>query len=118
MSVIDLAALLASAAAGDGPTDTQLTALTETPGSAWQLLVIAPGDRWEAAHSEGEEHAALVLEGIATWEVGESRQSLGPGHLVVAPTGTRLAVSNDSPSRVTSLITRTRIRPHADADLG
>ncbi len=108
--VVDIAAALAELESRAAADKTALTPLAETPAMTWQLLELPPAGRWEASAAEHGEVAAMVLEGIATWQLDDVRQSLGPGHVIVAARNARLEAHNDSPARVVCVIVFARDR--------
>ncbi len=81
--------------------------------SEWSLLRLAPDARWTAPDADLEERALLLLEGFATVEVDELRQSVGSGHVVIVDAGAALMIHNDHPTPLSAVVVtspRTRSR--------
>lgn len=107
MKVVDVSAALARASevAAD---EASVVGLVDGP-PGWELLVLGPGQRW--APDAGVARAILVLEGVATWRVDETRQSLASGHLLLVPRGAAVAAHNDGPAPMSALM---QTRPGED----
>lgn len=71
--------------------------------SRWFLVSVTPGETWRADAGD-EERSLLLLEGRGTVVVGDWRQTLGSGHLVVVEPGASLEVIADGQRSVVALL--------------
>lgn len=102
MKVVDVTAALARVAAV--PLDEAAVVGLDDGPPRWELLTVGPGLAWSPDVDAGAARAILVLEGVATWQVDGTRQSLASGHLLLVPAGATLAVHNDGPGPVAALM--------------
>ena len=100
MQVIDIGlALLQQAKKGP---KTGLIPLGPAP-SVWTLVCVAPGATLVIPAIPHEARGVLVLEGKATYEVDDTRQTLASGHLLQTPINTAVTVINDGSGPLSAL---------------
>jgi mannose-6-phosphate isomerase-like protein (cupin superfamily) len=100
--VIDVALLLQRPPA-EAP-ETGLWPLHGGASTAWSLLRVAGGARWQG-EAEGSERSFVVLEGAATFHVDGWRRTLASGHLLVVAAGQPVRVDNESADAMSALVT-------------
>lgn len=111
ITVADLGHLLVEPSTIDGARPLLIGSHT-----AWSLLRLEAGARWVAPPADLEERAVLLLEGFATVEVDELRQSLGSGHLVLVDPGASLEIHNDHVGPLAAIVVVSPTPPAAAAE--
>jgi mannose-6-phosphate isomerase-like protein (cupin superfamily) len=78
--------------------------LFETENLFCDVYCLQPGQAQKPHHHSGADKIYYVLEGTATIQVGEEEESLGPGNIVLAPSGSVHGVRNASQENLTLLV--------------
>lgn len=89
------------------PAVTGVKRFHESPQSAWSVVTVAPGERWEAPAADAEERSFVVLGGVATFTVDAWRESLSSGHTLHAEPGATVAIRNEGEEPLTALLATT-----------
>ena len=104
ISVIDLGVHLETQ--DQGPIELLLRSDT----ARWELIHLGEDERWIGNAST--ERTLLVLEGIATLEAKQWRQSLGSGHLITLPATLSFELVCDAPTPFRGLLCTHAIGQH------
>jgi quercetin dioxygenase-like cupin family protein len=78
--------------------------LFETENLFCDVYCLQPGQAQPPHRHSGADKIYYVLEGTATIQVGEEEKSLGPGKIVLAPSGSIHGVRNVSQENLTLLV--------------
>jgi mannose-6-phosphate isomerase-like protein (cupin superfamily) len=78
--------------------------LFETENLFCDVYCLQPGQAQKPHHHGGADKIYYVLEGTATIQVGEEEEPLGPGRIVLAPSGSVHGVRNASQENLTLLV--------------
>lgn len=78
--------------------------LFDTPNCFCDLYCLKPGQSQKPHSHSGADKIYYVLEGEATVQIGEEEQTLGPGRIVLAPSGVLHGVRNASGQSLSLLV--------------
>ena len=96
MSVVDLGLHL------DTPNQRPLEVLLRSDAARWELLHLSENERWLS--NTNTERTLLVLEGMATLDANQWRQSIGSGHLIGIPATLSVEIICDAPTPFRGLL--------------
>ena len=86
------------------PQKMQKISLFETENMFCDLYCLLPGQTQKPHSHKGADKIYFVLEGTGTFQIGDEESVLGPGMIVLAPSGVEHGVRNTSEGELNLLV--------------
>ncbi len=83
----------------------QKNSLFDSPHLFYDTYCLLPGQSQKVHAHEGSDKVYYVLEGTASFTIGEEEQDLGAGHAVIAHAGDLHGVRNETQENLILLVT-------------